>query len=197
MEPGVYPWVRFLLRACGAASGLREAVKACVYASSGKKQRQKLIFVRPASALIGLLPVAVGAAHLALGYLVLYLGYAVPVTGGVRYGEMLVVTYVVKLKHDDVRLTAVYAGVIFEVVVYIRTNTALGYLTVHFCLGNNPFTMLRVMPAARFPLLLAVFERHGWGIYHGSDRLMKGKGVAQIEENTTPPVPQCRTVIPK
>ena len=166
-----------------------------MYASSGKKQRQKLIFVRPAPALVGLLPVAVSAAHLALSDLVLYLGYAVPMPGGVRYGEMLVVTYVVKLKHDDVRFPAIHTGVGLEVVVYIRTNTALGYLTVHFCLGNNPFTMLRVVPAARFPLLLAVFERHGWGIYHGSDRLMKGKGVAQIEENTTPPVPQCRTVM--
>lgn len=94
---------------------------------------------------------------------------------------MLVVTYVVKLKHDDVRFPAIHTGVGLEVVVYIRTNTALGYLTVHFCLGNNPFTMLRVMPAARFPLLLAVFERHGAGLYHGSGRFMKGKGVAQNE----------------
>lgn len=119
--------------------------------------------MRPTATLVRLLPVAVSAAYLALSYLDLYLLYAVPMPGGVRYGEILVVAYMVKLKHDDVRLTAIYAGVGLEVVVYIRTNTALGYLTVHFCLGNNPFTMLRVVPAARFPLLLAVFERHGWG----------------------------------
>jgi len=67
----------------------------------------------------------------------------------------------VELKHDDVRLTAVYAGVGLEVVVYIRTNTALGYLTVHFCLGNNLVPMLRVVPAARFSTFLYVTEGHG------------------------------------
>ena len=136
-------------------------MKPCVYASSGKKQRQKLIFVRPASALIGLLPVAVSAAHFTLSDLFLYILYAVPMPGGVRYGEMLVVTYVVKLKHDDVRFPAIHTGVGLEVVVYIRTNTALGYLTVHFCLGNNLVPMLRVVPAARFSTFLYVAERHG------------------------------------
>ncbi len=126
------------------------------------KRKGLIIFVRPTTTLVGLLPVAVGAAHFALGDLVLYLGYAVPVTGGVRYGEMLVVAYMVKLKHDDVCFPAVYAGVGLQVCIYIHTNTALGYLAVHFCLGNNLVTMLRVVPTARFPLLLAVFERHGW-----------------------------------
>ncbi len=83
-----------------------------MYASSGKKQRQKLIFVRPASALVGLLPVAVGAAHFALGYLDLYLLYAVPQTDGIRYGEVLVAAYMVELQHDGVRFPTIYAGVV-------------------------------------------------------------------------------------
>jgi len=121
--------------------------------------------MRPASALIGLLAVAVSAAHFALGYLALYLLYAVPQTDGVRYGEMLVVAYMVKLKHDCVSLPAIHAGVGLEVVVYIRTNTGFGCLTVHFCLGNNLVTMLRVVPSARFPTLLYVAERHRRGAY--------------------------------
>jgi len=110
---------------------------------------------------------------------------------------MLVVTCMVELQHDDVCFPAIYAGVIFEVVVYVGAYTHAGSFTVPFGLGNNLVPMLRVMPAARFPTFLYVAERHGAGLYHGSDRLMKGKGVAQTEE--TPPLPkgpQCRITIP-
>jgi hypothetical protein len=118
----------------------------------------------PTTTLVGLLPVAVSAAHFALGYLDLYLLYAVPQTNGIRYTELLVVAYMVKLKHDDVRLTAIYAGVGLEVVVYIGAYAHAGYLTVHFCLSNDLITMLRVVPAARFSTFLDVVERHGWCI---------------------------------
>ena len=129
---------------------------------------------------------AVSAAHFALSYLDLYLLYAVPQTDGIRYGEMLVVTYVVKLKHDDVRLAAIHTGVSLEVVVYIGAYAYAGNLTVRFCLGNNLVTMLRVMPAARFPTLLYVVERHGAGLYHGSGKFMKEKGWRKMRGNTTP-----------
>jgi len=56
---------------------------------------------------------------------------------------MLVVTYVVKLKHDDVRFPAIYARVCPQVCIYVCTNTVPGYLTVLLCAGNNSLTMLR------------------------------------------------------
>jgi hypothetical protein len=68
-------------------------------------------------------------------------------------------------KHDDVCFPAVYAGVVFKVGVYIGTDTTPGSFAVLFGLGDNLITMLRIVPAARFPSLLYVAERHGWGVY--------------------------------
>lgn len=70
----------------------------------------------------------------------------------------------VELKHDDVRFPAVCAGISLEVVGYKRTDAFARRFAVLFGFGDNPFAMLRVMPAARFPLLLTVIERHGAGI---------------------------------
>ena len=78
---------------------------------------------------------------------------------------MLVVIYMVELKHDDVRFPTVYAGVGFKVSVYIGTDTAPGSFAVLFGFGNNLIAMLRVVPTARFPTLFYITERHGWGVY--------------------------------
>ena len=73
---------------------------------------------------------------------------------------MLVITYMVKLKHDDVRFPAIHTGIFLEIGVYKRTDALAGNFTILFGLGDNPLTMLRVVPAARFPTLLDIVERH-------------------------------------
>ena len=107
---------------------------------------------------------AVSAAHFAFSYLVFYLLDAVPEPGGIGYAKMLVVAYMVEFQNYYIRFPAIHAGVGLEVCIYIHTNAVSGYLAVLLGTGDNAFTMLRVVPAARFPLLFPVVKRHGWGV---------------------------------
>lgn len=67
---------------------------------------------------------AVSAPDFAFSYFVLEFCNAVPVAGGIGYGEVFsaCLAYMVKLKHYYIRFPAVYAGVGLEVCIYIHTN---------------------------------------------------------------------------
>lgn len=69
---------------------------------------------------VSLLAVAVGAAHVALGYFSLQAAYTYVLRARLAYVELFLTPDMVELQHDRVRLPAVHTGVRLKVLQYPR-----------------------------------------------------------------------------